>query len=163
MPDTRTDTRSGARDGVQTGAAGPLPRGLRNANPGNIRRSADRFRGEIVPSRDPLFKQFESLEWGLRALFVVLDTYRHRHGLRRLADFIARWAPPSENDTAAYLRTVAARTGLDPAAVIDTRHRSTMLAVAGAIVQVACGVPVDPAALRRGWERFIADRPESPE
>lgn len=136
----------------------PEPRGLRNRNPGNIRRSADRFRGEVVPAQDPLFKEFEAMEWGYRALFVVLDTYRRRHGLRRLEEFIARWAPPAENDTAAYLRAVTARTGLAPDAEIDTRDRATMTALAAAITQVENGTAADAAALQRGWELFAADR-----
>ena len=136
----------------------PLPRGLRNRNPGNLRRSAERFRGGVVPSRDAAVKEFERLEWGYRALFVVLDTYRRRHGLRRLEEFIARWAPPAENDTAAYLRAVTARTGLAPDAEIDTRDRPTMTALAAAITRVENGTEADPAALQRGWELFAADR-----
>ena len=37
------------------------PRGLRNCNPGNIRKSADVFQGEIVPSGDSDFKQFRTM------------------------------------------------------------------------------------------------------
>ena len=69
-----------------------MSRGLKNCNPGNIRRSRGRYKGEVVPSRDPAFKQFESLAWGYRAIFVLLHTYRTRHGLRTIAEMIARWA-----------------------------------------------------------------------
>jgi len=72
-----------------------MSRGLKNCNAGNIRRSRGRYKGEVVPSRDPAFKQFESLAWGYRAIFVLLHTYRTRHGLRTIAEMIARWAPPS--------------------------------------------------------------------
>ena len=58
-----------------------MSRGVDNCNPGNIRRSRVRYRGEVHPSRDPDFKQFESMEWGYRAMFVLLDTYRRRYGL----------------------------------------------------------------------------------
>ncbi len=76
-----------------------MSRGLDNRNPGNIRRSRVRYKGEVHPSSDPEFKQFRSLEWGYRAVFVVLHTYRVRHGLDTVAQMIARWAPPSENRT----------------------------------------------------------------
>lgn len=91
-----------------------MSRGLKNCNPGNIRRSRGRYKGEVVPSRDPAFKQFESLAWGYRAIFVLLHTYRTRHGLRTIAEMIARWAPPSENRTDAYIRAVSDRTGIGP-------------------------------------------------
>ena len=76
-----------------------MARGLDNRNPGNIRRSKVRYRGEVRPSRDPDFKQFETLAWGYRAIFVLLDTYRIRYGLDTIRGMISRWAPPSENHT----------------------------------------------------------------
>ncbi len=53
-----------------------MSRGLQNCNPGNIRQSKVRYKGEVRPSRDSAFKQFESLAWGYRAIFVLLDTCR---------------------------------------------------------------------------------------
>ena len=47
-----------------------LPRGLRNRNPGNIRRSAVRYKGE-TKSDDAAFKTFASTAWGYRAMFVL--------------------------------------------------------------------------------------------
>ena len=88
-----------------------MSRGLSNCNPGNIRQSKVRYKGEVQPSRDPAFKQFESLAWGYRAVFVLLHTYRVRHGLRTVRGMISRWAPPVENHTEAYIRAVAADTG----------------------------------------------------
>ena len=83
-----------------------MSRGLSNCNPGNIRQSKVRYKGEVQPSRDPAFKQFESLAWGYRAVFVLLHTYRVRHGLRTVRGMISRWAPPVENHTEAYIRAV---------------------------------------------------------
>ena len=96
-----------------------MSRGLSNCNPGNIRQSKVRYKGEVQPSRDPAFKQFESLAWGYRAVFVLLHTYRVRHGLRTVRGMISRWAPPVENHTEAYIRAVAADTGIDPAAPLE--------------------------------------------
>ena len=69
-----------------------MSRGLSNRNPGNIRQSAVRYKGEVRPSRDPAFKQFESMPWGYRAIFILLDTYRIRHGLETIRGMISRWA-----------------------------------------------------------------------
>lgn len=133
-----------------------MSRGLRNCNPGNIRRSGVRYKGEVRPSRDPEFREFESLAWGYRAIFVLLDTYRMRHGLNTLAGMIARWAPPSENRTGAYIRAVCEQTGIGPGEKIDTRDRATMVPVAAAISRVENGVGADPGEIGRGWELFIA-------
>ena len=41
--------------------------------------------------------------WGIAAAFVLLRTYINQYGLTTPRSIIARWAPPTENDTAAYL------------------------------------------------------------
>ena len=131
-----------------------MARGLANRNPGNIRQSAVRYKGEVRPSHDPAFKQFETLAWGYRAIFVLLDTYRVRHGLRTIAEMITRWAPPVENHTQAYIRAVADRTGIAPDRPLDTRDRRTMVPVAAAISFVENGVAADMAEVEKGWELF---------
>lgn len=131
-----------------------MARGLDNCNPGNIRRSAVRYQGEVVPSRDPAFKQFRSLAWGYRAVFVLLDTYRTRHGLQTVARMIARWAPPSENRTQAYIRFVAEAVGVGADAPIDTRDRKTMLRFAAAISRIENGLPADMEQVEAGWKLF---------
>lgn len=132
-----------------------MSRGLSNNNPGNIRRSKVRYRGEVRPSRDPEFRQFETPAWGYRAIFVLLDTYRRRYGLDTLRGMITRWAPPVENRTDAYIRAVADDTGLDPDERLDTRDRRTMVPVAAAISRVENGVKADRAEVERGWELFV--------
>ena len=46
-----------------------LPRGFRNNNPLNIRRSKDQWKGLAEAQTDRAFVQFKSLEYGWRAAF----------------------------------------------------------------------------------------------
>jgi len=131
-----------------------MSRGLANNNPGNIRRSKVRYRGEVQPSRDPSFKQFESPAWGYRAVFMLLHTYRVRHGLRTIREMISRWAPPSENRTEIYIRAVADAVGIADDRPVDTRDRTTMLRMAAAISRVENGTAADMDDVERGWELF---------
>ena len=131
-----------------------MSRGLSNRNPGNIRQSAVRYKGEVRPSRDPAFKQFESMPWGYRAIFVLLDTYRIRHGLDTIRGMISRWAPPSENRTEIYIRAVADAVGIADDRPVDTRDRTTMLRMAAAISRVENGTAADMDDVERGWELF---------
>lgn len=89
-------------------------RGIRNNNPGNIRHGRDRWQGMRDEQTDPDFIQFIAPEWGIRAMARLLLNYQALHGLRTVREIINRWAPPSENDTGAYVRHVAARLGVDP-------------------------------------------------
>lgn len=66
-------------------------RGLRNNNPLNIRLSATtRWQGEVRPSRDRSFCQFESMAYGYRAGLKLLQNYRKLNGCRTIADFVNR-------------------------------------------------------------------------
>jgi len=80
------------------------PRGIRNNNPGNIRyNSAIQWVGQVGHDADG-FVKFHIPEDGIRAIAVLLRHYHVYHHCDTLADYIARWAPPSENDTSAYIR-----------------------------------------------------------
>ncbi|MFI3285019.1 MAG: structural protein P5 [Rikenellaceae bacterium] len=131
-------------------------RGLRNRNPGNIRISECRFKGEVVPSIDPSFKQFRGEAWGYRAIFVILNTYRVKHKLNTLREMINRWAPPSENKTENYVEYVARTALVDADIPLDTLHRETMLPIVAAMSQMENGVKADWAAVERGWDLFEA-------
>ena len=129
-----------------------MSRGIDNCNPGNIRRSPVRYRGEVRPSRDPDFKQFESMEWGYRAMFVLLDTYRVRYGLDTLRRMISRYAPPSENSTELYVRAVCGRTGIGADERVDTRDRATMVPVVAAMSQIENGARAVRGEVERGFD-----------
>lgn len=78
-----------------------MTRSERNNNPGNIRLTGDRWRGQVLPPPDRGFVTFAEPKWGYRALFVILEGYMIRHGLVTIRGIIGRYAPPSENATAA--------------------------------------------------------------
>ena len=134
-----------------------MSRGLRNNNPGNIRLGSVRYKGERAKSSDSAFRQFESMEWGYRAMFVLLHTYALKHNCRTLRSMINRYAPPIENHTENYIRRVAYATHLSPDEAISTTDKGVMTAVVAAMSEVENGVKADMATIWRGWELFIAD------
>ena len=99
------------------------PRGIRNNNPGNIERNpANKWQGRMPRERmtpeqrkETRFEVFASPAWGIRALAAVLINYFDRHGLDTISKIMDRWAPPIENDTAAYARAVARETCISQA------------------------------------------------
>ena len=135
-----------------------MTRGYRNNNPGNIRLDGVHWKGEKEPSTDKEFKQFETMAWGYRAAFKLLHNYQKNNGCRILSDFINRWAPPSENNTAAYIATVASRAGLSDVSEIDTLKGDTMRAVVSAMSYVENGVEANEADIAAGWELFMQNR-----
>lgn len=115
------------------------PRGIANNNPLNIRLSANGWIGKVHKSTDLQFEQFDTLEHGIRAGFIIFRTYINRHGLIYLPDFISRFAPASENQTTAYIQAVAdiAQIGLNERLRFERRGQMARLAYAMIIVE--CG------------------------
>jgi hypothetical protein len=96
------------------------PRGFRNGNPGNIDFAPEnKWQGQVGrelresggPAFRPRFAVFQSAMWGIRAGFRLLITYQDRYGLNTIAGIVPKWAPPGENDTAAYIERMEKLTG----------------------------------------------------
>ncbi len=93
-----------------------MTRGLRNNNPGNIRKNATKWQGLAPDAQqtDPDFFVFATPSFGIRAMAHTLNTYMTKYGLTTLRGIISRWAPPSENNTDAYIAALVNDTGVGP-------------------------------------------------
>jgi len=111
-----------------------IPRGIRNSNPGNLRKSHDVWQGETAVQSDPDFVTFQAPEWGLRAMAKVLLNYQ-RAGLDTVRKIIGRWAPTNENDTDAYVASVAMYVGVNEDARLDLTHPDLLVKLMKAIVR----------------------------
>ena len=131
-----------------------MSRGLRNCNPGNIRQSRSNFKGEVRPSRDSAFKQFESMAYGYRAMFVLLNSYHKRYGLTTIREMISRWAPPSENFTEGYIRFVSERSGIAADAEVDSRSERDMVPIVAAMSEIENGTKAAMTDVYEGWKLF---------
>ncbi len=128
------------------------PRGLRNNNPGNIRINSDLFEGEIRPSRDKAFKQFEAMRYGYRAIFKILRNYINNYKLDTIRKMISRWAPSNENHTEAYIKAVSDYAGISPDDPIRADNREMMIRIVAGMTQVENGVPAVMSDVISGWE-----------
>ncbi len=118
-------------------AAQRIPRGIRNNNPGNIRKTAGwhRWKGVSPNQTDPEFVQFLTPKDGIRALAKTLLTYRRVYGLDTVGGIINRWAPPSENDTRSYATAVALHLKVGVNDKLDMAHFNTMMGLVSAIIR----------------------------
>ncbi|UVM14801.1 structural protein [Pseudomonas sp. B21-023] len=136
-----------------------LPRGVRNCNPGNIDfSSANNWIGQIGKEPGGRFCVFDTPENGIRALGKLLQTYYNKHGLRTVAAIIKRWAPEVENDTDAYIRTVAQRCGLAPSDLIkDIKNQQVLGGLVHAIIKHEnANYEYSPAVFAEGLRRALA-------
>lgn len=128
------------------------PRGLGNNNPGNIRINGDKFQGEVIPSRDKEFKQFESMAYGYRAIFKILRNYRINYKLDTIRKMIHRWAPENENNTNSYINVVSDRSGIPADDPIDTNSKEQMTRIVAAMSYVENGTEADMNDVIAGWD-----------
>jgi hypothetical protein len=110
-----------------------LPRGYRNHNPLNIRISNNEWKGKISPSGDPAFEQFISMPYGYRAALVLMRNYINKYGCNTVQKIIERWAPPTENNTLAYIQHVCNYSGLTPDTVVNANDKDTLTKMAYAM------------------------------
>ena len=95
------------------------PLNVRYNNPLNIRTGND-WEGERQQYNDKGYEKFISPDFGFRAAYKLLMTYKHKYGLYTLNDIINRWAPANgehngqsyTNHTANYVQYVGSRIGL---------------------------------------------------
>ncbi|HAX91039.1 MAG TPA: structural protein P5 [Rhodospirillaceae bacterium] len=134
------------------------PRGIRNNNPGNLRRTKDPWQGLAATQTDTAFFVFKSAVYGIRALARTLIKYQDKHGLRTIRQIIGRYAPSTENDTVTYTKAVSEKTGFALDVVLDMHKYEHLNAVVTAIVhyengkQPYTGAQLDKALVLAGVE-----------
>lgn len=115
------------------------PRGIRNNNPGNIRKSNNKWQGLAKEQPDSAFATFVDPSMGIRALAVTLTTYYDRYNLNTVRGIIGRWAPPNENDTNAYVNAVCKQTGFQRDQILDLHTYEHMCPLVEAIIRHESG------------------------
>ena len=131
-----------------------LPRGIRNNNPGNIRHGAN-WLGLNPNGRniDSAFCGFTAPVYGIRALAKVLVNYKRIHGLNTVRQIVSRYAPPNENQTTAYIQSVAKQLGVYPDTVIDIEERGVLTVFIKAVIRMENGIqPYSDELIQQGIE-----------
>lgn len=117
------------------------PRGIRNNNPGNIKRNpANNWQGQITNSTDSTFVQFQYFVFGVRAMLVLLKNYI-AGGHNTIEKIINRWAPAGvdNNPTTSYIAQVAFSSGINPRATISFSNKEQIRKIAKAIADYENG------------------------
>lgn len=104
-------------------------RGIRNCNPGNIRRSSNAWVGKFATQADceaagrvwdTAFEVFDTMEHGVRAMGHLLTTYAQSYGFTTVSQVVQRYAPEADgNDTPTYIQHVADYLGVAGDTQID--------------------------------------------
>ncbi|SRR5581483_10053127 len=85
--------------------------GIRHNNPGNLRPNGSNWQGMVGTENN--FVVFSDMTYGCRALGTDLSN-KYFRGLTTVEDIIGAYAPPSENNTQAYINAVASALNVNP-------------------------------------------------
>lgn len=133
-----------------------LPRGIRNNNPLNIRKG-NNWKGEKSVQTDMSFEQFESMQYGIRAGFILIKRYMSGYsGLTKpfntIELIVKRWAPPSENATQAYIDHVSKETGISPKRALSFSNKKVMCDIVSSMIHVECGQLIDREMIESAYD-----------
>lgn len=122
-------------------------RGVRTNNPLNLS-----FANQPnAIGTDGRFAVFQTPEEGVAASVRQLQLYGQR-GLNTIDQIVSRWAPPSENNTPAYIQAVAQRVGVSPNQEIDLSNPNIMRRLVNAMSVQEVGRVIPEDVLQRGVE-----------
>lgn len=117
------------------------PRGIRNNNPGNLEGDQG-FKG-FVGLDDKGYAKFDSPDSGLRAMAINLRNQQDLHGLNTVEDIVTKYAPPNENNTAAYIANVSKSLNVGPQDPLDLHEPQVLATLTKAVIKQEQGaIPV---------------------
>ena len=140
----------------------PTPMGIRTNNPLNLVHVAkNKWQGLAEPPSEGRFCRFVSAVYGIRAAALNLIAYQDRHGIRTIKALVEKWAPFSENNTRAYVKSVAQRSGFAATLPLDLHSYGHLRPVIEAMIWHENGEqPYDDAVIDEGLRRAgVIDTP----
>ena len=122
----------------------------RNRNPGDLRTLAH---GEMWDGQTGIdagaggpFCIFADRVHGWRALAKLLLAYQRLDGCKTLQELCTRFAPQTENNTPAYIRTVSMHAGVTPTNALDLRT-----APSDVLEDICLGIAIAEGGSRIDW------------
>jgi hypothetical protein len=108
-------------------------RGIRNNNPGNVKRGSSPWNGKIPfsQSTDQLFEQFEAYKYGVRVMIYELQNNYINDGYNTVDKIMRRYNPPGNIN---YIDYVARRLGVGIHDTL-TANKATLKALVQAIAR----------------------------
>jgi hypothetical protein len=123
-------------------------------NPGNIRTTSKRWKGEIGSENG--FKEFSSMKYGFRAMTQLFHSYV-KNETNTVRKIIYKYAPPSENESESYAKNVAKQSNVNVDKKLSEKdfYNGNVLNIMYAMVKVEQGYPPNITDLSEGYNMFI--------
>lgn len=132
------------------------PSGIRRNNPGNVDKGP-KFLGLADKQEESRFSTFKSPEYGIRAICVLLQTYKKKYQADTIREVITRYAPPNENKTDAYIKNVCNWSGLGPDDEFNAYEPGVLQKLVPSIIRQEQGIqPYSQETITKGIHLALA-------
>ena len=95
------------------------------------------------------FVQFSSPEMGVRAAARTLKSYR-KQGRTTITGIVKKWAPSSENNTAAYIQNVSEMININPNAPLKSSDYPKLIKAMG---KIESRMDLDENVIKNLWDK----------
>ncbi len=126
-------------------------RGVRNNNPLNLRKTNTGWKHK-VEGTDTEFETFSSMMWGVRASLRNMRTHYYR-GVNTIQKMISIWAPPSENNTNAYVAFIVKETGREKYKGFEW-NQDNIYPIVKAMCQIESKYDLDVNTFKDAWKNI---------
>ena len=124
-----------------------------NNNPGKLIKGPIPFIGEKLSSSDSEYCQFYEVEFGYRAMFVLIKMFIQL-GYNTVLKLLIRWAPRPKAEIDKYLAFVITNTGFTEDTLINPDDKSQMIKLISAISHFeSMEIPKEHHILK-AWDLF---------
>lgn len=114
-----------------------LPRGIRNNNPLNIKIGND-WQGERS-NTDGVFEEFITMQYGLRAAFIILRKYITKYERNTIRKIVHSWSPDGSSIESIYMSSVSKWSAIALDDTIRYDDRVTMCKIVQGMAKVETG------------------------
>lgn len=118
--------------------------------------------GAVTVGKGEAWGAYASLHDGYKAIMDRIQSYHRDRNKRTPAQIMAVYAPPSENNTRAYIEFVRKQTGLDPEKEIDPKDPATLVAMTRAILGYEFSQKASEAELLAAANDLLKNGPPKP-
>lgn len=92
------------------------------------------------------------MTYGLRAGLIIIRKYMMKYNLHCIHAIVSRWAPPSENDTNAYVKSVSSMMKMHALQTFDFSDRGRIVALVSAMCKVETGITIDHQLIESAYD-----------
>lgn len=124
---------------------------MRNNNPLNIR-IGNVWLGELANPTDRDFEQFCTLEYGLRAAFILMRRYINHYHRYSVPEIVDAWHHDSEFVTAGFIDKIYQLSGIMDGEMLNYFNENQMCRLVAAMAKLIADADIDMKRIEKAYK-----------